>query len=91
MSAETKTTWDRLNEFVAALTQEKRVPGVALGILSAGQTATGGFGVTNVEHPLPVTGETLFQIGSITKSLTAMAVMRLVEMGALQLDIPVRT
>ena len=91
MSAEPKTTWDRLNEFVAALTQEKRVPGVALGILSAGQTATGGFGVTNVEHPLPVTGETLFQIGSITKSFTAMAVMRLVEMGALQLDIPVRT
>jgi len=52
---------------------------------------TAGFGVTNVQHPLPVTDDTRFQIGSISKTMTAMAVMRLVEQGKLDLDAPVRT
>ena len=71
---------------------EKRdVPGAVVGILHEGETRTAGFGVTNVDHPLPVTDETLFQIGSITKTFTATAMMRLVEMGKLELDATVRT
>jgi CubicO group peptidase (beta-lactamase class C family) len=68
-----------------------RVPGVAVGILADDHEYTGGFGVTNVEHPLPVTADTLFQIGSITKTITGTAIMHLVERGALDLDAPVRT
>src|SRR6266508_2035495 len=67
------------------------VPGVAVGILADDRTLMAGFGVTNVEHPLPVTAQTLFQIGSITKTFVATAIMRLVEAGALALDVPVRT
>jgi CubicO group peptidase (beta-lactamase class C family) len=48
------------------------------------------YGVTSVEHPLPVDGDTLFQIASVTKTMTATVVMRLVERGALDLDAPVR-
>lgn len=68
-----------------------RVPGVAVGVLHDGEETTQGFGVTSVENPLPVDGTTLFQIGSITKTFTAAAVMRLVEQGKLDLDAPVRT
>lgn len=68
-----------------------RVPGVGLGILEDGAEHVAGFGVTNVDHPAPVAGETLFQNGSITKTLTALAAMRLVEAGTLELDAPVRT
>ena len=67
-----------------------RVPGVALGILREGQEYTAGFGVTSIENPLPVTADTLFQIGSITKTFTGTAIMRLVEMGSLDLETPIR-
>jgi CubicO group peptidase (beta-lactamase class C family) len=66
------------------------VPGVAVGVWYEGQAYTAGFGVTNVEHPLPVDENTLFQIGSTTKTMTATAVLRLVEQGRLDLDAPVR-
>jgi CubicO group peptidase (beta-lactamase class C family) len=66
------------------------VPGVAVGLVHAGEALTVGFGVTNTEHPLPVDADTLFQIGSITKTVTGTALMRLREQGRLDLDAPVR-
>jgi CubicO group peptidase (beta-lactamase class C family) len=66
------------------------VPGVALGLIDGDAERVAGFGVTSVEHPLPVDGETLFQIASITKTFVATAVMRLVERGRLDLERPVR-
>ena len=67
------------------------VPGVAVGIFYENKEHIAGFGVTSIEHPLPVTEDTLFQIGSNTKTYTATAIMRLVEMGKLELDAPLRT
>ncbi|HLZ07256.1 MAG TPA: serine hydrolase domain-containing protein, partial [Chloroflexota bacterium] len=67
------------------------VPGVAIGILHEGKCKTVGLGVTSVENPLPVDADTLFQIGSISKTFTATAIMRLVEAGKLELDAPLRT
>jgi len=66
------------------------VPGVAIGMLRAGAIDVAGFGVTSVDNPLPVDGDTLFQIASVTKTMTATVVVRLVERGALDLDAPVR-
>jgi CubicO group peptidase (beta-lactamase class C family) len=66
-------------------------PGVALGVLHGGHQRAEGFGVTSVEHPLAVLPETLFQVGSISKTITATAALRLVERGELDLDAPVRT
>jgi CubicO group peptidase (beta-lactamase class C family) len=69
---------------------EQSVPGVAVGILADGDEEVAALGVTSIENPLEVTPDTLFQIGSITKTLTASAVMRLVEEGRVELDAPVR-
>ena len=77
---------DRIPDAMA----KHKVPGVALGIVSEGREFMRGFGVTNVRHPLPVDENTLFQIGSTTKTFTATAVMRLVEAGKLALDQPIR-
>lgn len=82
---------DRVSAVVTANMKELGVPGVALGIFHEGKTVTRGFGVTNVENPLPVTDQTLFQLGSISKTFTGTLVMRLVESGKLKLDAPVRT
>jgi CubicO group peptidase (beta-lactamase class C family) len=83
--------WERLGELISDQMDEKDVPGVAVGILHKGEIKKAGFGVTNVDHPLPVTDQTLFQIGSITKTFTCTAIMRLVEMGKLDLDTTVQT
>lgn len=84
-----------LDEAVRATTlagmDRYRVPGVAVGVLRDDEEIVEGFGVTSVENPLPVDPTTLFQIGSITKTFTAMAVLRLVEQGKLDLDVPLRT
>jgi CubicO group peptidase (beta-lactamase class C family) len=84
-------TFDQLRAFVETRMQQTGVPGVVIGILHEGKTYTAGFGVTSVDHPLPVTDETLFQIGSISKTFTCLAVMRLIELGKLDLHTTVRT
>jgi len=83
--------WGPLGENVAAEMKKRGVPGVAVGILHEGEMRTAGFGVTSADNPLPVTDETLFQIGSITKTYTGTAIMRLVEMGKIDLDAPAQT
>ena len=91
MTTAIQAKFDRLAEQVESWRTELDVPGATFGIHVDGDVYAGGVGVTHAEHPLPVTDETLFQIGSITKTLTALAMMRLVERGALDLRAPVRT
>lgn len=66
------------------------VPGVVVGVLHAGDEQIAGFGVTNVENPLEVNADTLFQIGSITKTFVGTLIMRLVETDTLDMDAPLR-
>ncbi|MCI0550666.1 MAG: beta-lactamase family protein [Anaerolineae bacterium] len=66
------------------------VPGVAIGIWHKGKEFTSGFGTTSVEHSLPVTSDTLFQTGSISKTFTGTLMMMLAEQSKVNLDAPVR-
>ena len=82
-------------EALASLVSDKmrdyHIPGVALGIVENGATTVRGFGVTSVEDPLPITTHTVFPIASISKTIAATAMMRLVEQGRVDLHAPVRT
>ena len=80
-----------LDERIEAAMKRFHVPGVAVGVYWQGREHMKGFGVTNVDHPLPVDGDTLFRIGSTTKTFTATAMMRLVEQGKVDLAAPART
>jgi CubicO group peptidase (beta-lactamase class C family) len=75
---------------VEAARTRLRVPGVAVGLITPDGEWAAGLGVTNVEHPLPVDADTLFQIGSVTKTLTMTAVLRLASQRQLDLDTPIR-
>ncbi|MFD5616216.1 serine hydrolase domain-containing protein [Kitasatospora sp. NPDC127060] len=66
------------------------IPGAAVGVFLDGQEYVKGYGVTNVDHPVPVDGDTVFRVGSTTKTFTGTTVMRLVERGEVELDAPVR-
>lgn len=83
-------TFDILRERAAARMAALRIPGVAIAVLHQGQVEAAGFGVTSVDNPLPVTADTLFQIGSITKTFIGTTAMRLAEQGVLSLDSPVK-
>ena len=78
---------ERLAPDLAARMAEARVPGLAIALVRDGAVAEArGFGVTSVDdRGLPVTPQTLFQIGSTTKPLTGMMIMRLVAAGLLAL------
>lgn len=90
MNENPQATFERLCTFAESKMKEKGVPGVALGLLCGEDTYTAGFGVTSIDHPLPVTADTLFQIGSISKTFTCLALMRLVEAEKIDLCAPVR-
>ncbi|OIJ68475.1 penicillin-binding protein [Streptomyces mangrovisoli] len=66
------------------------IPGAAVGVLWNGQEYVRGYGVTHVDHPVPVDADTVFRVGSTTKTFTGTTVMRLVERGDIALDAPVR-
>lgn len=72
---------------------QAQVPGLALGVMHAHETVyAGGFGVCSVEEgEPPVTPQTLFRIGSVTKPLTSLLLLRLADAGKLALDVPVKS
>ena len=81
---------DTIHKFIVKEMKRLHVPGVSIGIWHKSKEYTAGFGVTSLEHPLPVTADTLFQTGSISKTFTGTLLMMLVEQGRVDLDAPVR-
>jgi CubicO group peptidase (beta-lactamase class C family) len=81
----------RIQARVAELLAEYGIPSAAIGVLHEGQLAELAVGVKNVETREPVTTDTVYQCGSMTKTWTALAFMQLVDEGKVDLDEPVRT
>lgn len=80
-----------LNTVIRSGMSRHQVPGCAVAILQNGERFLASYGVTSVENPLEVTPSTLFQIGSITKTFTGLALAILQDDGRLDFDAPVRT
>jgi len=79
-----------IDAYIAAEMREQRIPGLALGIVQGDQIVhLKGFGIADPSGR-PVTPQTPFMIGSVTKSFTALAVMQLVEQGKVDLDAPIQ-
>ena len=65
-------------------------PGVSVAVMRKGQVVfTKGYGFENIETMTPVTADSLFRAGSITKEFVAAGIMRLTEEGKLSVDDPV--
>src|SRR5262245_37099359 len=66
-------------------------PGCAVGVSTNGAPALAkGYGMADLEHDVPITPETIFEAGSVSKQFTAAAVLLLARDGKLSLDDPVR-
>jgi CubicO group peptidase (beta-lactamase class C family) len=70
-----------------ALMQRLRIPAVSIAVIGAGELAWAhAWGVAEAGRPDPVTPQTLFQAGSISKPVAAMCALRLVAQGRLDLE-----
>jgi CubicO group peptidase (beta-lactamase class C family) len=79
-----------LDLYIECEMRERHIPGVALAITHNGEILTErAYGLASIQNNAPVTTGTRFAIASITKPITAMGIMLLVEEGKLELDAPV--
>src|SRR5919199_148914 len=78
---------DAVDDYILARMKRYHVPGLALAVVRGGRVIkTKGYGVANLELNVPVSPNTVFEIGSVTKQFTASAIMLLVEQGKINLD-----
>jgi CubicO group peptidase (beta-lactamase class C family) len=78
-----------IDSLVGAAMAATRTPGMSVAVVKGGDTILiRGYGRADVENDVPVTPETVFRIGSVTKQFTSAAVMRLVEQNKVRLDAP---
>ena len=76
-----------IEAFIDSAMPASGVPGVAYAVVAEGDVAPAGArGVVELGGDTAVTADTPFVIGSISKSMTALAVMQLVEAGKIDLD-----
>lgn len=78
------------DEIIVAAINEHALPGLAVGIVYGDELIYAkGFGLADTKEEKPVTPDTVFRIGSISKTFTAIGLMQLWEQGRFQLDDPV--
>ena len=87
--AKLATAFPDIDRIFAEFAKTGHVPGAAWGIVIDGQLAHSGvFGVREIVTNAPVDADTVFRIASMTKSFTAMAILKLRDEGKLSLDDP---
>ncbi|MCP4662682.1 MAG: beta-lactamase family protein [bacterium] len=78
-----------LEAYIPERMREADVPGLAIALIHGGEVVwEAGFGVTNTLTGEPVAPETLFEVASNSKVVTALVALRLVDAGRLSLDAP---
>jgi serine beta-lactamase-like protein LACTB, mitochondrial len=81
----------RVDSAIAQFMVEHHVPGLAAAVVVHGDYGwSAGYGVADLENLVPVTPQTLFRLGSVSKPLTAVAAMQLWERKKLDLDAPIQ-
>jgi CubicO group peptidase (beta-lactamase class C family) len=89
-AAEPPGSIEALRAAVKVVLDREGVPGAGLALVDGDRVVwTGGVGYADREARLPVTAETAFRVGSITKSFVALALVRLAEEGRLDLRAPI--
>jgi len=83
-------TLEHIDDFVRDAMRARRIPGVALGIVRDDNVVLlRGYGIAGTDRS-PISPETPMVMASVSKSFTALAIMQLVEDGAVRLDAPVQ-
>lgn len=85
--AATSARADAIDDYVAAQMRKQHIAGLSLAVIKDGKPVKlKGYGSANLELDVPVTADTVFKIGSISKQFIASGVMLLVDDGKVSLD-----
>jgi CubicO group peptidase (beta-lactamase class C family) len=90
LSQRMHSVFDEYRQRIPEIMSEDKVPGLSLALVDRdGILWVAGFGYTDYDRKTPVTTDTIFAICSITKTITAVAVMIAVQDGLVELDVPI--
>jgi D-alanyl-D-alanine carboxypeptidase len=78
---------DTVDRLVVAEMARLHIPGVSLAVVRGGKVIKAqGYGLADLEHEIPVTPQTVFKIGSVSKQFLAAGIMLLAQDGRLGVD-----
>ena len=81
----------RIEALISAEMAKQRIPGLSVAVVTDRQLRwSNGYGLSDVENNVAAKAATVYRLGSISKPITATAVMQLFERGKLDLDAPVQ-
>lgn len=78
-------------EFAAAAMKAQQMPGLSVAVMYGDFRWSRGFGLADVENEVPARADSSYRMASVTKPMTAVAVLKLVEEGKVDLDAEVQT
>lgn len=94
LSASQPLPRDKVQEIEKLVTEEmsrQGIPAISVAVATSGELRwSSGFGLSDVENWVPAKASTVYRLGSISKPITAVAALQLVERGLLELDAPVQ-
>lgn len=79
-----------LDTFLRAHISEEKIPGMVVGIFEGDDQWVRAYGVADIENQTPMKIDSSFRLASITKTMTAVAILQLVERGKIDLDAEVQ-
>lgn len=83
---------DRIEELITAEMARQSIPGLSISVATDGALKwSAGFGMADLENFVPAKSSSVYRLASISKPITAVAAMQLVEQHKMDLDAPVET
>ena len=76
-----------IDDYIRSVMTKNQIPGLSVAVVQEGEPVlVKGYGLANIEHSVPATEHTVYEIASVGKTFTATAIMMLVEQGVISLD-----
>lgn len=81
----------RIDDLISAAMLAHSIPGLSIAVVkSRALVWSNGYGMADLENFVPAKPITVYRLASVSKPITAVAVMQLVERGRIELDAPIR-
>ena len=80
-----------LDAFLRAHIRQEKIPGMVVGIMDGDKQWLRAYGLADIENQTAMTVDASFRLASVTKTMTAVAILQLAEQGKLDLDAEVQT
>ena len=83
---------EKIDKEITAAMSQQSIPGLSVAVVTDHKLrGSQGYGLADLENYVPAKAGTVYRLGSISKTITAIAVMQLAEQGKLKLDAPIQT